>query len=129
MREGACGHLMVSPANRVSCSKWSGTPLPSGLALGSCLPLSAHLAYRRCFDVWRQSSKMTFGDCGFHSCAVATRFNLQSAAELLHSFSHPGDANADRLDLRRIIQYSLRYSATFVTDCYGDSIEILRNLY
>ena len=41
------------------------------------------------------SSKMTAGDCGFNYCAAATRFNLQVAAELLNSFSHPCYADAD----------------------------------
>src|SRR5579863_264163 len=42
-------------------------------------------------------SKMALGNCCFHSCAVAARFNLQAASELLHSLPHPRDANAKRL--------------------------------
>ena len=71
---------------------------------------------------------MTAGDCCFNSCAAATRFNLQVAAELLHSFSHAGYADADRPNSRRVIQHSLRYSVTFVTDRYDNSIGLLLNL-
>ena len=71
---------------------------------------------------------MTVGNCCFNCGAAATRRNLQAAAELLHPFSHPCYANADRPRSRRVVQYSLRYSVTFVTDRYDDSIEILLNL-
>ena len=72
---------------------------------------------------------MTVGDCCFNFCALATRFNVQAAAELLNSFSHPCYADADGPSSRRVIQHSLRYSVTFVTDRYDHSIQILLNPY
>jgi len=72
---------------------------------------------------------MTVGDCCFNCCAFATGFNLQAAAELLNSFSHACYADADRPSSRRVVQGSLGYSATFVTDRYDHSIQILLNPY
>src|SRR4030095_12046464 len=72
---------------------------------------------------------MTVGNCCFNFCALATRFNVQAAAELLNSFSHPCYADANRPSSRRVIQHSLGYSATFVTDHDDDSIEVLLNPY
>src|SRR6185437_2322286 len=73
---------------------------------------------------------MTVGDCCFHCCAVPTSFNLQTAAELPDSFSHACDTYANRLCPRRMVQHSIRYPLTLVTDQYDDSIgEILLNRY
>ena len=65
---------------------------------------------------------MTVGDCCFHCCAVPASFNLQAAAELPDSFSHACDAYANRLSPRRMVQHSIRYPLTLVTDRYDDSI-------
>ena len=72
---------------------------------------------------------MTVGDCCFNCCAAAARFNLQAAAELLNSFSHPGYADADRPRSRRVIQDSRWYSVAFVTDRDDHAIRILLNPY
>src|ERR1700687_1372864 len=72
---------------------------------------------------------MTVRDGCFNCCSAATRFNLQTTAELLNSFSHPCYADADRANSRGVIQHSIRYSATFITDRYRNSIEMLLNLY
>ena len=72
---------------------------------------------------------MTVGYCCFNSCAAATRCNLEAAAELLHPFSHSCYADAGRPRSRRVVQYSLRYSVTFVTDRYDNSIGLLLDRY
>ena len=72
---------------------------------------------------------MAVGDCCFNFCAFATGFNLEAATELFDSFSYASDTDADRPRSRRVIQHSLGYSATFVTDHDDDSIEVLLNPY
>jgi hypothetical protein len=69
------------------------------------------------------------GDCCFNFCALATGFNLEAAAELFNSFFYACDTNANRPGSRRVIQHSLGYSATFITDRYDHSIQILLNPY
>src|SRR5579863_1879359 len=72
---------------------------------------------------------MAPGDCGSHSCSIATRFNLHVAAELRNSFSHACDANPNRLCARRMIQHSMRDPLTAVTNRYDQAIRILLNFY
>jgi hypothetical protein len=71
---------------------------------------------------------MGLWDSYSYVCALGARFNFEAAPELLDSFSHTHDANANRPSSRRVIEYSIRYPVTFVADLYCNAREILFNL-
>lgn len=57
--------------------------------------------------------------------AAAASFNLETATQIFHSFSHARDANAERIGSRRIVEHSVRYPPAVVADGYDHFLGIL----